>query len=130
MYFIDQIYLESAASRRVLHVVEQVTRIVDFRFGCCVNLDQVDKSTLIDFPAGAAGAARLGGDACFTIQRFGKDPGNRRFTDTTSSRKQVGVMQAPGIERIDKRLQDVFLADGVGKRLWPPFARQNKVTHS
>ena len=40
------------------------------------------------------------------------------------------MVQAPRLQRIHQRLQDVLLAYRIGESLGPPFAGQNNVTHS
>ena len=47
--FVDQVYLEAAPGRRILHVVEQFPGIVNLGFRCRVDLDQIDEPALIDF---------------------------------------------------------------------------------
>ena len=56
---IDQVHLVTASRRRILNVVEQVSRIVNLALGCGVDFDQIDKSSFVNFLTGAAFSTRL-----------------------------------------------------------------------
>jgi hypothetical protein len=38
-------------------------------------------------------------------------------------------MHSVGVERISKRPDDVLLSNHLAKLLWPPFSRQDLITH-
>ena len=126
---VDQVHLVTAARGRVLHVVEQVTCIVDLGFRRGINLDEVDETSLIDFLARAAPAAGLGCNACLTIERLGEYAGDRRLANAARSREQVGMMQPAGFQGIDQCPEHMLLANGVRKVFGPPFAGQDEITH-
>ena len=67
MDFVDEIDLKAAAGRRVLDVIQQVAGIFDFGARGGVNLNQIDKTPLFNFPAVITHAAGGGGDAGFTV---------------------------------------------------------------
>ncbi len=58
VHFVDQVDLEAPATRCVLHVVEQLTGVLDLGAAGGVDLDQVDKAALVDFTAHRALTAR------------------------------------------------------------------------
>ncbi len=130
VHFVDQVDLVAAARRRVLHVVQQVARVVDLGLRRRVDLDQVDEAAFVDLDAGAALAAGLRGDALLAVERLGEDARDRRLADAARAREQVRVMQPARLQRVDQRLQHVLLPDRVGEGLGPPFARQDEVTHA
>ena len=68
MHFVDQVYLETTAARRILHVLEQLPCVFDFSAGCGIHFDQVEKATFIDFQAGTAFTAGFGGHPFLTIE--------------------------------------------------------------
>ena len=129
MYFVDQVDLEATARRRILHIVEQIPRIVDFGLGGCVDLDQIDKSAFVNLPTRTAFAAWRRGDAGLAIECFGQDPCNCGLANTARSREQIRVVQAAGLQRVDQGLQHVLLTNRVGKVFRPPFAGQNEIGH-
>ena len=71
----------------------------------------------------------VGADAAFAVERLGEDARYRGFAHAARTGKQVGVMQALVIQRIDQGTQHVFLTDHFSKFARPPFARQNLIAH-
>ena len=67
MYFIDEIDLESTASRHVLDVIQQLSGAVDAGTRRRVNLNQINTSALGNLQAAATFAARGRGDASIAI---------------------------------------------------------------
>ena len=94
VHFIDQIDLEAAARRGVLHVVEQIAGVFHLGARGGVDLDQIDKTPLLDLTTVVAHAARGGGDPGFAVQTFCQQTGNRGFTDATGAGEKIGVMDA------------------------------------
>src|SRR5690606_38928801 len=109
--FVDQVNLEASAGRRILDVLQQLAHILHFSAGGRVNFNQVDKTPFGDYTTSAAGAAGLGRNTRFTVKTFGKDTGNGGLTNPPRPGKQVGMVQTVLIQRIDQRLQNVFLPD-------------------
>ncbi len=70
MDFIDQIDLEAATRRGVLHVIQQIAGIFNFGARGGVDLDQIDKAPLLDLTAVVTHATRRGGDPGFAVQTF------------------------------------------------------------
>ena len=122
MNFIDQVDLESTASRSVLDVVEQIPRIVNFRLRRRIHFYQVNKTPLINFFAGAALTTRLGRNSCFAIQRFGQDASYGGLADTSRSREKIGVMQPLAIQRISERFEHMLLPHRFSEILWSPLS--------
>ena len=94
VHFIDQIDLEAATRRGVLHVVEQIAGVFHFGARGGVDLNQIDKTPLLDLTTVVAHAARGGGDPGFAVQTFCQQTGNRGFTDAAGAGKKIGVMDA------------------------------------
>ena len=94
VHFVDQVDLVAAARRRVLHVVEQLARVVDLGARGRVDLDQVDEAALVDLAAGAALAAGLRADARLAVQRLGEDARDRRLADAARAGEQERVVDA------------------------------------
>ena len=95
MHFVDQIDLKPAARGRVLDVVQQVAGIFHFGARRGVDLNQIDETPLLDFPAVVTYAARRGGDAGFTVQSLRQQTGDGGFTDATGAGKKICVMNTP-----------------------------------
>ncbi len=69
--FVDEVHLEAASARRVLHVIEQLAGVVHFRARGCVYLDEIDEAAFVDLPACGADAAGIRTHAGgLTIQRL------------------------------------------------------------
>ena len=94
VHFVDDVHLEAAAGRRVQRVLQQLAHVVDLRVRGRVELDQVDEAPAVDLGAGAAHAARLGGDAGLAVQRLGDDARERGLADAARAGEQIGVVQA------------------------------------
>ena len=129
VHFVDQVDLEAATARRVLHVVEQLAGVFDLGAAGGVDLDQVDETPFIDFPAHRTGAARRGGDAGFTVQAFGDDACNGGLAHPPSTGEQVGVVQPLAVQGIDQSLEHMGLADHFAERARTPFTCKNLITH-
>ena len=64
------------------------------------------------------------------IEAFGQNTSDGGFAHTAHAGKQIGMMQAIGIECITQRPQYRFLTQHVTKMLGSPFTRKNLVAHS
>ena len=128
MHFVDDVNLEAPAGRGIQRVFEQIAHIVDLRVGSGVELDQIDKTSAIDFNARPALAAGLGGNAGFAVERLGDNAREGGLAHAARAGKQIGMMQALLLERIGKRRHHVLLPDQFGKGLGTPLAREN-LTH-
>ena len=130
MDFVDQIDLEPAPAGRVLHVFQQLAGVLDLGAGGGVHLDQVYKTTGVDFPAGGAFAAGMGGNADFTVERLGENAGDGGLAHPTGAGEQKGVVQALLIEGVGQGANHVFLAGQFVEGARPPLARQNLIAHA
>ncbi len=129
VHFVDQIDLVAAACRHVLHVVEQLARVVDLGARRRVHLDQIDEAPLVDLATGRALAARRRRDALLTVEALGQNPRDRRLADATRAGEQERVVHAIVVERIRQRAQHVLLADHLGEVARPPGTSESGVTH-
>ncbi len=124
VHFVDQVDLEAPAARGVLHVIEQLTGVLDLGPARGVDLDQVDEAAFIDLTAHRALATGRRSDTCFTVQAFGDDPRDGGLADPARPGKQVGVVQP-----LDQSLEHMGLADHFAERARTPFTCKNLITH-
>jgi hypothetical protein len=125
VHFVDQVDLVATASRRVLHVVEQLARIVDLGARSGVHFDQVDEATLVDLATGTANAAWRRRHAGFAIQRLGENARDGGFAYTSRAGEQERMVHSAGLQRVDERAHDVILASQLSKTARPPFAGES-----
>ena len=125
VHLVDQVHLVAAARWRILNVIEQITRVIHLRFGRRINLNQIDKTALVNLDAGAALTTGFRCDALLAIQRLGQDTGDGRLANTACSGKKIRMMQPPRIEGIDQGLENMLLANGIRKVFGPPFAGED-----
>ena len=127
--FVDQVDLVAPRRRRVARVVEYFPHVVDAGVRRRVELQQVDEPAGVDVGARRADAAGRRGDAGGAVEALGQDARNRRLADTPGSGEEIRVVQAPALQRVGQRLDDVLLTGELGEDLGPPLAGQNLITH-
>ena len=115
MNFINQIDFIATARWRILHVIQQVAHIIDAGARCCIDLNKVYKSAFIDFSAAGANTTGNRAYALFAVKAFGQNARNGSFTHTTGAGKQIGMVQAVVIQRINQRLKHMLLTCHLGK---------------
>ncbi|CNT61380.1 Uncharacterised protein [Salmonella enterica subsp. enterica serovar Bovismorbificans] len=93
--FIDQIDFKATARRRVLDVIQQVAGVFDFGTRSGINLNEIDKTPLLNFLTVIANAARRRGNTGFAVQPLRQQSGDRGFTDAARAGKKICVMNAP-----------------------------------
>src|SRR5438552_15769058 len=106
MYFVDQINLAASARRRIDHVVEQLTRIVDLGARGCVDFEQVDEAAGIDIRAGCAYAAGIRRLSALAVERLGEEARDRGLAHAARTGEQEGMVHAVGVERMAERSHD------------------------
>ena len=94
VHFVDQVDLEAAARRRVLHVVEQVARVVDLGARGGIDLDQVDDSARRRCRGRWRRRRRVRADAAFAVQALGEDARDGGLADAARAREQERVVHA------------------------------------
>ena len=129
VHFVDEVHLVPAPSRCVLHVVQELARVVDLGARRRVYFDQIDEASLIDLPAARAHSAGLGAHADFAVQALRENTRDGRLADAAGTGEQKRVMHAVAVERICERAAHVLLSDHFGEASWPPLARQSQITH-
>ncbi len=130
MHFVDQVDLVSTAGRCVLHVVEQLARVVDLGARRGIDLDQIDEAALVYFAAGRAFAAWSCRHTGLAVEALGEDARDGRLADAASSGEQERVVHPPLRQRIAQRHSYVLLPDEFGEGTRPPFARKREITHA
>ncbi len=93
MHFIDQVDLKAAARGRILHVVQQIARILHLGARRGVDLDQIDKAALFDLATVVAFAARRGGDAGFAVESLRQQARDGGFAHAARAGKEIGMME-------------------------------------
>lgn len=129
VHFVDQVDLEAPTAWGVLHIIEQFAGILDLGPAGGVDLDQVDETAFVDFPAHRTGAAWRRGDAGFTVQALGNDPGDRGLAHAPGTGEQVGMVQALVVQGVDQSLEHMGLADHFAERARTPFTCKDLITH-
>ena len=129
VHLIDEVDLEAAAGRAVLHVVEQLAGIFHLGAGGRIDLQQIDEVALIDLAAGVAYAARVAADPLLAVEALGQDAGYGGLADPAGAAQQVGMMQPSLIQGIGQGGQHMLLANHLFKRMGAPFTRQNLIAH-
>ena len=87
MHFVDEIHLVAATGRRVLHIVEQLARVIDLGARRGVDLDQIDTAPGLNFTAAATLQAGLSADAALAVQTLRQNARHRSLADATSTGK-------------------------------------------
>ena len=122
VHFVDEVDLEAPAGGCVLHVIQQLAGVLDLGPTGRIDLDQVDETSLVDFPTGRTHTAGLRADTRFAVQTFGQNPRNGGLADPAGAGEQISVVQAIVIQRIDQCLQHVGLTDHFTEQARTPFA--------
>ena len=130
MHFIDQIDFVATTRWRVLHVVEQLTHIVNTSARGSIHFNQINKPSFVDLIAGRALTTGNRANTGFAVETLGENSRDGGFAHTPGASEQVGVVQAIMIKGIDQCLQHVLLACHFGKNSWAPFTGKDLVTHS
>ncbi len=129
VHLIDQVHLEAAARRCVLRVLDHFAHVVHAGVAGRIDFQQVDKAAFIHRRAHRALAARVSRLPTLAIQRLGEDARDRGLADAAGAGEQVGMMHAPGIERIGERAHDMLLPDQLGELAWAPLAGEYLIGH-
>ena len=128
VHFVDEVDLVAAARRRVLHVLEQLARVIDLGARGGVDFDEVDEAALVDLLAGSAGAAGRGGDAGVAVEALRQDARDGGLAHAARAGEQECVVHAPLRQGIAQRLAHVLLSDELREGTWPPLTRECEVT--
>ena len=129
VHLVDQVHLVAAAGWRILHILQQLTGVLNLGARSGIHFNQVDKTAFIDFFTGTAFPAGCGTDPLLTVQGLGKDACDGGLANTAGTAEQVGMVQAVIIQRVDQCTLHVVLADQLGKIAGAPFTRKNLITH-
>ena len=109
--------------RRHAHRVAQLADVLDPVVGRRVDLDDVERTALLEGRARVARPARLGGRPLaqrrLAVDRLREDARRRRLADAARPAEQVRVGEPVACDRIAERLGDVLLRDEVVEGLRP-----------
>ena len=109
--FVDDVDLVPRPARSHADVGSQRSDFVDAAVGRAVDLDHVDVFSRIDGLGNVGRVVGAGRRAGGIVERLGKDPRRAGLADSASSREQVRMTDAVGLDRVFQRSPDVFLAD-------------------
>jgi len=126
VHFVDEVHLAAAARRGVLHVVEQLARVVHLGARRGVDLEQVDEPAGVDVLARATLAARLRGDAALAVERLGEDARDGGLAHAARAGEKKRVVDATGVERVGERAAHVILPDEFFEGAWAPLAGETR----
>ena len=129
MHFVNQVDLETAARWRILHVIEQIAHIINTGSRCRIHFDQVDKSAFINFITAGTFATGNRANTLLAVKALRENTRNGGFTHTAGSGKQIGMVQSVIIQRINQRLEHMFLTCHLGKGSRTPFSGKYLITH-
>ena len=130
MHFIDQIDFVATARWRVLHIVEQLTHIVDTSARGGIHFNQINKPSFVNLITGRTLTTGNRANASFAVEALGENSRDGSFAHAPGTSEQVGMVQAIVIEGIDQCLQHMLLACHLGKNSWAPFTGKDLVTHN
>jgi hypothetical protein len=112
MHFVYNVDLIPPFSRGQIDLVAQVAYILYAGVGSGINLNQIQKTTLIDGLAWSTLITRtVGRIGVKTIKGFGKQARSGGFASATGPSKEVSVGNAPTAHGIAQGLHHVLLAD-------------------
>src|SRR5690606_11757570 len=125
---VDDVDLVARLHRREDGALAQLAGVVHTAVGGRVYLDDVARAVpgRPQGPAGVALPARLGGGPGGAVQGAGEDARRGGLAAAPRPGEEIGVVEAPGADRVDERLGDVLLADDFGEGLRPVFAVQRE----
>src|SRR5690606_37332758 len=130
MDFVDDIDLVLTLTRRKGDLVTQVAHIIDAGIRRGVDLDQVEKTALINAYTGRA----LVAGASFrvlvgAVVRLGQQSGGRRLAGAARPAEKIGVTDAPALQGITQRARDMFLPDHFIEQRWSPLELERLFRH-
>ena len=126
---VDDVDLAPGELRQVVDLLAQRSDVVDRIVRGAVDLDHVDRATLVDGHALLAHVAGLGRGPMLADQRLGQDPRGGGLAQPTHAAKEIGMVDAVGRDRVGQRARHVLLADHVGEALRTVFAGEGEVGH-
>ena len=134
VHFVDHEDLEAPLHRLVDGLLEQPLNLVHAAVGRCIQFRVIDKTACIDLCAGLAYAAGLRGHTTLpvragAVERLGQNARNRRLADTARAGKHVGMVQAPGRQRVAERLHDMLLPHHFGEGFGTVFSGEHQIGH-
>ena len=93
MHFIDQINLKSTTRWRVLHVIQQIAHVVNACIGGSINFNQINKAAFSNLITGTTFTAGNRAHTLLAIKTFRQYSRDSRFTNTSGTAKQIGMVK-------------------------------------
>lgn len=107
VHFIDDVDTILSSERGELDILANFPHVVHARIRRAVDFDDIYRRTLRDFLTIRTGVTRGTGRTLLAVECLRQDPRDRRFSDATRARKEKGVGDSLGGDRIHQRLNDV-----------------------
>ena len=129
MDLVDDIDLEAGRDRAVPDPLDDFARVVDTRMACRVDFQNIHMAAGANGLAWLAGPARLQRGLAVSVladavQAPGQQPCRRGLAHTADTGQDKGMGEAAERKGIAKRPDQRFLADQLGKPVWPVLACQ------
>jgi len=129
VHFIDDIDPIPTAEGHEFDVLSNLPHVVHAGVGRPVNLHDVGGTSLGDLETIRAAIARVACGAMLAVQGLRQNASDGGFSDASSPGKQVCVGDTLGRDRVQERLNDVWLADHISKRAGAVFTGGDLVIH-
>src|SRR3569833_904789 len=108
---VDEVHLVAAAAGGVLHIVEQLARVVDLRSRGRVDFDQVYETTPIDLGTRRARTAGLGCNTLLAVQTLRENARDGGLAHTSRPREQECEKNAARFECVHQGAADMLLSN-------------------
>jgi hypothetical protein len=129
VHFIDDIDAIPTSKRRELDVLPDFSYVIHAGIGGSVDLNNVNGCPLGDLYAVRTGLTRRARGASLAVQGFGENAGHRGLSNSARARKEKGMGDPLGRDRVHERLHNVRLANDLVKGSRPIFPCRNLIVH-
>jgi hypothetical protein len=129
VHFVDHIDLVAPLDRGIHRLVQQRRHVVHATVRGRIHLHVIGKTIRVDGGTGRALVAGCSGDPDLAVQGLGQDAGDGGLADTARAGEQVGVVQAPGLQGMGQRTDNVLLPDERLETARAPLAGKYLISH-
>ena len=127
VHFVDDVDLVAIARGQVPGGLAQRPHVVDAVVGGGIDLLHVDVGAGGDVDARPADTTRLRRRALLAIQGAREDAGAGRLAAAARAGEEERVRDAPRLERVDQRPDDVLLTGQIAEPLWSIFSGEDEI---
>ena len=119
--FVDDVYLVARLIRRKANLVAQVTNVIYAPIARRINLDEVERSRLVNAHADMAFVVRLTVLRRQAVYSLRQNARRARLACAACPAEQVGMCDALTCHRLPQSLRNDFLPEYLAQALGPPF---------